>query len=109
MTHRQKYHTSRTCDFTYVRLRTLVHTKGQYHVNVHLRVPVHTKRPYLAYLQLLIPGQYCENMHLSVVVLILPEVFKTQLLCFLHWNSPGDSGNDGHTNRRTSLLYYNVG
>ena len=112
--------------------RVLATSRGQYRANVRLSVPVHKKRLYHAYLRLLVPGQYCANVCLSMQVLISTRTgtykntvlrilanshtltvprkrasqhsgthssrrSKSQLLCFLHSNSPGDSGNEAHT------------
>ena len=107
MTHIQKDRTARTCDFTYMRLYTPVHMKGQYHVNVHLCVPVHTKRPYLAYLRLLVPGQYREIVRLSIPVLILPGGPKLKFCVFCFQAVPATrETTDQRTNERTSLLSY---
>ena len=114
--HIQKDHTVSNCDFTYMHLCTLVHTKGQYPMNMRLHVPVHTKRPYLAYLQNLIPGQYRKNVHLSVPVFILPRGPKLKLFVFCFQAVPATREmTDGPRNERTDehlnfhIMWDNVG
>ena len=58
------------------------HTNGQKCMNVRLCILVPTKRPYLAYLHLLIPGQYHAYVRLRVLVLILPGGPKLNFCVF---------------------------
>ena len=84
------------------------HTKRQNRVNVRLCVLVPTKRPYL------VPSVLATSRTWTVLRECVPSGSgthssrrsKTQLLCFLHSNSPSNSGNDTQMNGQTSQLSY---